>query len=366
MIHLEQSDPARPLPSSIVYALSSASQEMGEKGTFQRLWPFPRLSLLKAGDRRVRLSRSKRLPRRDLHCRRSKSDIGNLQEIFSNENKTAIPDPADPIYLEANILAGRTRLPLKNGRFGGITYLECTEENGFMPRPPGTHVDLIYLCSPSNPTGVAISREILKDWVDYARAHEAVIFFDGAYTAYTTSGAPRSIYEIEGAKEIAIEIRSFSKSAGSLRCSYSVIPQQLQIRDVGKTLPLHSLWKRRCETKHNGVSYPVQKAAAAIYSPKGKQEIGDLVRACTERTRFLRTGLQHLGYTVYGGIDAPYVWCKTPGKMSSWEFFDSLLQNGIVAAPGQGFGLAGNNFVRFSAFADQTAIAEALLRIKTL
>lgn len=369
LIHLGIGDVTRPLSPSIVYALSNAAQEMGEKTTFKGYGPsagylFLRQAIADFDYKGLGIS-----PDEIFVSDGAKCDIANLQEIFSIDNRVALPDPTYPVYLDTNVMAGRTRLPLKTGRFGGITYLACTEENGFMPRPPGTHVDLIYLCSPNNPTGVAMDRTLLKEWVDYAKAHEAVILFDGAYEAYITSDAPRSIYEIEGAKEVAVEIRSYSKSAGftGLRCSYTVIPHQLKIRDVGKTHSLHALWKRRCDTKTNGVSYPVQKAAAAIYSPKGQQEVREIIQTYSERARFLRTGLQHLGYTVYGGIDAPYIWCKTPNKMNSWEFFDLLLEKAhLVTIPGQGFGSMGTGFIRLSAFAETTAMADGLLRLKSI
>ena len=369
LIRLEKGDVTRPLPPSSVEAMIAAAQEMGEKATFRGYgspfgYDFLRQAIADNDYAGLGLS-----PEEIFISDGAKTDIGNLQEIFAADNKVALPDPSYPTFLETNIVSGRTRLPLKTGRFGGITYLECTEDNGFLPKPPGTHADLIYLCSPSNPTGVAMDRSLLKEWVDYAKAHEALLLFDGTYEAYITSGAPRSIYEIEGAKEAAIEIRSFSKSAGftGLRCSYLTIPRQIKIRDVGKTHSLHSLWKRRCEMKSNGVSYPVQRAAASLYSPQGKKEKTEIIRSYSERARFLRDGLHHLGFTVYGGIDAPYVWCKAPAKMDSWQFFDSLLEKThLVTVPGLGFGSAGSRFVRLSAFAEQTELAEALLRMKSL
>jgi len=368
-IHLETGDVTRPLSPSLVYAMTNATQEMGEKSTFRGYGPSNGYSFLREAIAEGDYKNLGISPDEIFISDGAKSDLSNLQELFSLENRVALPDPSCPIYLDTNIMAGRTRLPLKTGRYGGITYLECTEENGFLPSPPGTHTDLIYLCSPNNPTGTSMDKSLLKQWIDYARNHEAIILFDGTYEAYITSDAPHSIYEIEGAKEVAVEIRSFSKTAGftGLRCSYTVIPRQIQIRDVGKTHSLHSLWTRRCQTKSNGVSYPIQKAAAAIYTQKGQQEVKELVRTYSERARFFLHGLQHLGYKAFGGIDAPYIWCKTPEKMNSWEFFDLLLEKAqIVATPGTGFGSKGAGFVRFSAFAEPTALAEGLLRIKTL
>jgi len=369
LIHLGRSDLTQPLPPTSVQALVAAAQEMGEKATFRGYGPFAGYDFLRQAIASHDYANLKISPEEIFISDGAKSDIGNLQEIFSTDNKIALPDPCYPTYLEANILSGRTRLPLKTGRFGGVVYLECTEENGFLPRPPGTHVDLIYLCSPSNPTGVAMDRSSLKEWVDYAKEHEALLLFDGTYEAYITSDAPRSIYEIEGAKETAIEIRSYSKSAGftGLRCSYLVIPRQIKVRDVGKTHSLNSLWKRRCEMKSNGVSYPVQRAAASLYTPQGQKEKQEILQSYSEKARFLRDGLSHLGFAVYGGIDSPYVWCKAPEKMDAWQFFDHLLEKThLVVVPGQGFGSLGTRFVRFSAFAEQTELAEALLRMKSL
>ena len=232
------------------------------------------------------------------------------------------------------------------------------------------HVDLIYLCSPNNPTGVGMERSALKKWIQYAKAHEAIILFDGAYEAYIRSPkVPHSIYEVEGAKEVAIEVRSFSKSAGftGLRCSYTVVPHQLKVRDAGAIHSLHTLWKRRHDTKFNGVAYPIQKAAAALYTPKGQKELHESIASFSERTQLMRQGLEQLGYTVYGGLDAPYIWCKTPKKMKSWDFFDLLLnQAQLAVVPGSGFGPSGEGYVRFSCFADPKQIGEGLLRLKKL
>lgn len=297
------------------------------------------------------------------------TDLANLQEIFSVENRVAIQDPAYPVYVDVNVMAGRTRPWLKTGGYGGVTYLPCLEENGFQPKPPFAASDLIYLCSPNNPTGLAMSREDLTAWVKYAKEHKAVIFFDGAYEAFVTSDAPRSIYEIEGAKEVAIEVRSFSKSAGftGLRCSYTVVPHALKIYDTGEMHSIHAMWKRRVETKSNGVSYPVQKAAEALYSPEGKKAVKEFVSSVGEKAKLLKEGLQKLGYTVFGGVDSPYIWCKCPPKVGSWEFFDFILENvQIVSIPGVGFGRSGDGYIRFSAFAKKAAILESLERLKKL
>lgn len=368
LLNLGIGDVSKPLTPSVVTALIAAAQEMGDKKGFRGYGPSQGYLFLREA---IATHDYKDL---GIHAEEifisdgAKSDLGNLQEIFATDNRVALADPTYPVYLDTNVMAGRTRLPLKTGRYGGITYLPCTEENHFQPEPPSSACDLIYLCSPNNPTGVALNREVLKQWVAYAKKHKAVILYDGAYEAYITSAdTPRSIYEIEGAKEVAIEIRSFSKSAGftGLRCSYTVVPHALKVLDAGSVHSLYHLWKRRCETKFNGVSYPVQKAAAALYAPAGQKERQELIKTYGERARFLKEGLEKLGYTVYGGIDAPYLWCKAPGKMTSWEFFETLLEKAhIVSIPGKGFGLLGERFVRFSAFAEPTALAEGLLRLK--
>ncbi len=368
LLNLGIGDATTPLAPNVIEALTAASLEMGDKKTFRGYGPSEGYLFLRQLIAQVDY-KGNFSPDEIFISDGANSDIANLQEIFSVDNKVAIPDPAYPVYVDINVMAGRTRPLLKTGRFGGITYLPCNEENGFQPQPPVTHVDLIYLCSPSNPTGLAMDKELLTRWVKYAKENEAVIVFDGAYEAFITSDAPRSIYEIPGAKEVAIEVRSFSKSAGftGLRCSYTVIPHQLKVRDAGAIHSLNHFWKRRVDTKSNGVSYPIQKAAAALYTPQGQKSIQETVKSYNERARFLRDGLRHLGYTVYGGIDSPYIWCKTPPKVTSWEFFDFLLENAhIVSIPGIGFGQEGDGFIRFSAFAEREAIAESLTRFKNL
>ena len=243
-----------------------------------------------------------------------------------------------------------------------------TPENGFMPFPPSFPSDLIYLCSPNNPTGVAIDRKTLCLWVDYALAHNAIIIFDGAYESFiTTDECPHSIYEIEGAKEVAIEIRSFSKTAGfaGLRCSYMVIPKELRASLGGKEVSLHRLYRRLCETKSGGVSYPIQKCAAAVYTPEGQKEVNGILDNYKNCARFLLEGLQKLGWTVFGGVNSPYIWCKTQNNLSSWDFFNLLLEEAhVISIPGTGFGRRGEGFIRLSAFADSSSLAESLLRLK--
>jgi LL-diaminopimelate aminotransferase len=367
ILNLGVGDVTQPLFPNVIAALTLASAEMGDKKTFHGYGPsegylFLRKAIAEHDYKNIS-------PDEIFISDGANTDIANLQEIFSVDNRVAILDPAYPVYVETNVMAGRTRPLLKTGRYGGITYLSCTEENGFQPQPPNSHVDLVYLCSPNNPTGIAMDRNLLSRWVEYAKKHEAVILFDGAYEAFITSDAPRSIYEIEGAKDVAIEIRSFSKSAGftGLRCSYTVVPHDLKVRDAGGLHSIHALWKRRVETKYNGAPYPVQRAAEALYTPAGQKAIRDTVRGYNERAKFLLDGLKKLGYPVYGGIDSPYIWCKTPPKVTSWEFFDFILNHAhVVTLPGVGFGQDGEGYIRLSAFAEPEAIAETLNRFKKL
>lgn len=369
LVSLGVGDVTMPLAPTLVEALKKAAEEMGGKSSFRGYGPSMGYSFLReaiAAHDYTDLSIS---PSEIFISDGAKCDIGNIQEIFAVDNRIALPDPSYPVYLDTNIMAGRTKAPLKTGLHGGVTYLPCTEKNQFQPEPPASHVDLIYLCSPNNPTGIAMGRDLLKRWVDYAKKEEAVILFDGAYSSYITSDAPRSIYEIEGAKEVAIEFRSYSKSAGftGLRCAYTVIPHTLKVRDAGAIHSVHALWKRRSDTKFNGVSYPIQKAAAAIYTPQGQKEVLEMIQSYSKRAKFLREGLEKLGYTVFGGIDAPYVWCKVPQRVTSWEFFDFLLENAhLITVPGRGFGKLGDGYIRLSAFADLPLIAESLLRLRKL
>jgi LL-diaminopimelate aminotransferase len=367
LIDLGIGDVTRPLPSTIVQALSQASLEMGEASTFRGYGPSAGYDFLREA---IAKHDYKGLidPEDIFISDGAKCDIANIQEIFCSSNRVAVPDPTYPVYLDTTVMAGRTRLQLKNGRYGGVLYLPCTEENQFCPEPPRESCDLVYLCSPNNPTGSAMTRKQLSRWVDYAKSMKAILLFDGAYEAYIRSpGIPKSIYEIEGAKEVAIEIRSYSKTAGftGLRLSYTVIPKALKIFDCGKEHSLHALWQRRHDTKYGGAPYPIQKAAEAIYSPLGSQQVKEIIDSYSQNAQFLRKGLEDLGLTVYGGLNAPYIWCKAPDNLSSWEFFDLLLNKaGIVSVPGSGFGLLGEGFVRFSAFADRSKLTEALTRLR--
>ncbi len=297
----------------------------------------------------------------------AKCDSGNIQELFATDVRIAIPDPVYPVYVDTNVMAGRTGKAAK-GRYAGLVYLDGNEDNGYMPAPPEEAVDLVYLCSPNNPTGAVATRERLKAWVDYAREHRALILFDAAYEAFVNDPQlPRSIYEIEGARDVAIEFRSFSKTAGftGTRCAFAVVPKSLKAySSAGEAQSVHAMWNRRHTTKFNGVSYPVQRAAEAVYTPEGRQQTQGLVEFYLGNARIIRESLARLGLACTGGENAPYVWVRT-GR-DSWEFFDELLNKaGVVCTPGVGFGRCGQGCVRFSAFNSRANVEEAMERVRT-
>jgi LL-diaminopimelate aminotransferase len=299
----------------------------------------------------------------------SKQDSGNIQEIFGTDCTLSVTDPSYPVYVDTNVMAGRTGPADDQGRYGGIVYLPATEANHFTPGPPDRPVDLAYLCSPNNPTGAVASRENLRQWVDWARDCGAVILFDAAYDAFIQDPAlPRSIYEIEGAKECAIEMRSFSKRAGftGTRCAYMVVPKVLTGKNAaGEAVSLNALWARRHSTKFNSVPYVVQRAAAAVYSPEGAAQTAEQVAYYMENARRIREGLSEAGFGVFAGEHAPYIWMKTPRGLSSWDFFDQLLEKAhVVGTPGSGFGPAGEGYFRISAFNSHENVDEAIERVR--
>ncbi|MGD9110144.1 MAG: LL-diaminopimelate aminotransferase [Phycisphaerales bacterium] len=301
----------------------------------------------------------------------AKCDTGNMQEIFGVNNIVAVTDPVYPVYVDTNVMAGRSRGPAQAGRYEGIVYLPCTAENGFVPSLPDETVDMIYLCYPNNPTGAVATKEQLKTWVDFARRSKAVIFFDSAYEAYISDpDIPHSIYEIDEAKEVAIEFRSFSKTAGftGVRCAYSVVPKELKAYKAdGAAVEVNPLWNRRHCTKFNGVCYITQRGAEAVYSPEGKKQVRQAIELYMNNAKTIRRSLEELGYTVYGGVNAPYIWLKTPKGLGSWEFFDLLLEKAnVVGTPGAGFGAAGEGYFRLTAFAQPENVEEALERIKSI
>jgi LL-diaminopimelate aminotransferase len=299
----------------------------------------------------------------------SKQDSGNIQEIFGLDCRIAVTDPVYPVYVDTNVMAGRTGAADASGRYEGILYLPASEENGFVPGPPSEPVDLVYLCSPNNPTGAVASRKNLEAWVAWARERDAVIVFDAAYDAFIQDPSlPRSIYEIAGAEECAIEMRSFSKRAGftGVRCAYTVVPERLTgCTSTGERVALRPLWARRQSTKFNAVPYVVQRAAAAVYSPEGRKQTGEQVAHYMANARLLREGLAAAGFRLFGGEHAPYVWVRTPEGLSSWDCFDRVLESAhVVCTPGSGFGAAGEGFVRLSAFNSRENVEEAVARIR--
>jgi LL-diaminopimelate aminotransferase len=299
----------------------------------------------------------------------SKQDSGNIQEIFGSDCSVLVTDPSYPVYVDTNVMAGRTGACNEDGMYAGIRYVAATEQNGFMPGPPDERVDLAYLCSPNNPTGAVASHENLAAWVAWARANDAVILFDAAYDAFIQDPAlPRSIYEIDGAKECAIEMRSFSKRAGftGVRCAYTVVPRALNGATAsGERVPLNGLWARRQGTKFNEVPYVVQRAAAAVFSEEGAAQTGEQVAYYMENARRVREGLQAAHFTVFGGEHAPYIWLRTPEGVTSWDFFDQLLERThVVGTPGSGFGPAGEGYFRISAFNSHENVDEAVERIR--
>jgi LL-diaminopimelate aminotransferase len=297
----------------------------------------------------------------------AKCDAANMQEVFGLDNTVAVADPVYPVYVDTNVMAGRTGPAMQQGRYERVVYMPCIAENDFVPALPAEPVDMIYLCYPNNPTGAVTSKKQLKLWVDYARENKAVIFYDSAYEAYIAeTQIPHSIYEVEGAKEVAIEFRSFSKTAGftGVRCAYSVVPKALKAyKSDGSAVDVRPLWVRRHCTKFNGVSYITQRAAEAVYSPRGKEQVRDTIKIYMKNAAVIRESLIDLGYIVYGGVNAPYIWLKTPDDMSSWDFFDRLLRKAnVIGTPGSGFGAAGEGYFRLTAFALPENVKKAMER----
>ena len=301
----------------------------------------------------------------------AKSDTGNIGDILSTDNVVAVTDPVYPVYVDTNVMAGRAGVPMADGKWSNIVYLPCTSDNGFVPALPATVPDVIYLCYPNNPTGTTLTKAQLKVWVDYALEHKALILFDSAYEAYIQEDdVPHSIYEIEGARECAIEFRSFSKTAGftGLRCGYTVVPKELiGYSASGEPVLLNKLWNRRQCTKFNGASYVTQRAAEATYSAKGRQQVKEVIGYYMRNARILLEGVRSIGLQAFGGVNAPYVWVKTPGNLTSWEFFGKLLnESNIVGTPGVGFGPSGEGYFRLTAFNSFENTLEAVERMKKI
>jgi LL-diaminopimelate aminotransferase len=368
VIKLGIGDVTLPLPQACIQAMHEAVDEMAAEATFRGYGPEQGYAFLReqiaAHDFRARGAEIS--PDEVFVSDGAKCDTGNLQEIFATDIKVAIPDPVYPVYLDTNVMAGRTGV-YDNGRYKGVVYLDCLAENDFMPQLPSEPVDLIYLCFPNNPTGATISHSALQEWVDYAHTHKALILFDAAYETFIRDESlPRSIYEIPGAREVAIEFRSFSKAAGftGTRCAYTIVPQDCRAFDAsGSAHKLHSLWSRRHSTKFNGVSYPVQRAAAAIYTPAGQAQAKALIDYYLGNATIVREAMQQLGFDAIGGQNSPYIWLTAKGD--SWSFFDLLLnQASVVCTPGAGFGRCGEGYVRISAFNSRENVKKAMQRIK--
>lgn len=301
----------------------------------------------------------------------SKCDTGNFQEIFGPDNIVAVADPVYPVYVDTNVMAGRTTEALSENRYGKIVYMPCGPENGFIPELPGEPVDIIYLCFPNNPTGAVATKEQLKQWVNFAHENKAIILFDAAYEAFISDAAiPHSIYEVDGAKAVAVEFRSFSKTAGftGLRCAFTVVPKELKAYTTdGKAVDVNPIWHRRHCTKFNGVSYITQAGAAAVYSDEGKKQIRKTIELYMKNASVITESLTKLAYKVYGGINAPYVWVATPGGQTAWEFFDIVLEKAnVVGTPGSGFGASGEGYYRLSAFNKPDVVAEAMERFSKI
>jgi LL-diaminopimelate aminotransferase len=371
IIRLGIGDVTQPLPAASIKAMHAAVDEMAKQETFRGYGPEQGYDFLIEKIIENNYTRHGITINKDevFVSDGSKSDCGNIQEIFGTNNTVAITDPVYPVYLDTNVMAGRTGVLQANGLFEKVTYLPCTAENNFAPALPKEKVDMIYLCCPNNPTGTTLSREELTKWVAYARKNESIILFDAAYAAYITEAAvPRSIYEIDGAREVAIEFRSFSKTAGftGTRCGYTVIPKTVLGRTKdGSQYELNKLWNRRHTTKFNGTAYIVQRGAEAIYSAEGQQQVKETIAYYMENARIIREGLQSAGLEVFGGINAPYIWLKTPDNMPSWDFFDKLLTDiNIVGTPGAGFGPCGEGYFRLTSFGNRENTIRAVERIK--
>lgn len=371
IIRLGIGDVVLPLPQAVTDAMHKAVDEMADQKSFkgygpEQGYPFLREAIAENDYQ----PRGVKIDADEIFISDgSKCDSGNIQELFSQNTKIAVTDPVYPVYVDTNVMAGRTGEMDSSGRYQGMIYLPSISENNFTPSLPKEKVELIYLCSPNNPTGTVLDKPTLKKWVEYAQKNKAIILFDAAYEAFIKNKTlPHSIFEISGADEVALELRSFSKNAGftGTRCAFMVIPKKLNGMDAqGNEISIHKLWSRRHTTKFNGVSYIVQKGAAACYSNKGKKQIQELVNYYMENAQTICKGLTKAGFQVYGGENAPYIWLKTPKGRSSWEFFDTLLKEAhVVGTPGSGFGPSGEGYFRFSAFGLRDQIKEAVERIK--
>jgi LL-diaminopimelate aminotransferase len=367
VIRLGIGDVTEPLPPVCIAALHAATDEMANRATFKGYGPEQGYAFLReaVAQHDYQALGAHIEPDEVFISDGSKCDVANIQELFATDIRIAIPDPVYPVYVDTNVMAGRTG-GNADGRYSGLTYLDSTAANGYVPAPPAEAADLVYLCFPNNPTGAVATREQLAAWVAYAKKHGAILLYDAAYESFVrTPGIPRSIYEIPGARDVAIEFRSYSKLAGftGLRCAYTVIPKNLQARDsAGGLHSVHAMWNRRHTTKFNGVSYPVQKAAAAVYTAEGRAQTRALTDFYLGNAKLIREAMTRLGFSCIGGDNAPYIWVDV--RRDSWEFFDLLLTRAqVVCTPGAGFGRCGEGHVRISAFNSRANVEQALARI---
>jgi LL-diaminopimelate aminotransferase len=363
-------DVTEPLPAAAVEAMRRAVDELGKRETFRGYGPEQGYEFLRSAiaqhdyrERDIDVADDEIFVSDGSKC-----DCGFILDILGDQNKIAITDPVYPVYVDTNVMAGHTGPAGADGAYEGILYLPCVAQNGFVPEPPSEHADLIYLCFPNNPTGAVASHEQLTSWVGYAREHGAILLFDAAYEAFISqSTMPHSIFEVPGARDCAIEFRSFSKTGGftGVRCGFTVMPKSLHARtENGRSLPLHSLWHRRWSTKANSVSYPVQRGAEALYTSAGREQVRSLIKHYLENAKVLREAAENAGLQVFGGINAPYIWVKTPAGLTSWEMFDRMLHDlQVVITPGSGFGRQGEGYIRISAFNSRANAEEAGQRL---
>lgn len=374
IIKLGIGDVTRPIPQVVLQAIHKATDEQASSETFRGYGPEQGYEFLR-----------EKIKEYDYKARNvdidideifvsdgAKCDCGNIVDILAQDNKVAITDPVYPVYLDTNVMSGRSgKYDKKTGKYENIVYIPATAKNNFVPELPKEKVDIIYLCYPNNPTGTTLTKEQLEVWVKYAKENKALILFDAAYEAFITDeNVPHSIYEIEGAKEVAIEFRSYSKTAGftGLRCAFIVVPKELKgYTKSGEEVSINKLWNRRHCTKFNGVSYIVQRAAEAVYTEEGRRQIKENIEYYKENAKIIKQGLEEAGYTVYGGVNSPYVWLQLPNGMKSWEFFDKLLEEAnVVGTPGVGFGPSGEGYFRLTGFGTKENTQEAIERIKKM
>ena len=372
VIKLGIGDVTKPIVPAVIEAMHKATDELATAETFRGYGPeqgydFLRNAIMENDFKGLGIEADEIFVSDGAKC-----DCGNIVDIFCRKNKVAITDPVYPVYLDTNVMSGRSgNYNKENGMYENIVYMPVTKENGFVPELPKEPVDMIYLCFPNNPTGTVLKKEELKKFVDYAKENKAIILFDAAYEIFITEeDIPHSIYEIEGAKDVAIEFRSFSKTAGftGVRCAYAVVPKTVfgYTKD-GEKVSLNKLWNRRTTTKFNGVSYVVQRAAEATYSEEGRKQILENIKYYQDNAKIIKDGLQEAGFEVFGGVNSPYIWLKTPNNMKSWDFFDKLLEEAnVVGTPGSGFGPSGEGYFRLTAFGTQENSIEAIKRIKEI